>query len=331
LARLERETGLAEGRSARRLQLAVERFEGLCEDVIALTLAPASGTTLPPAGPGAHIDVHLPNGLVRQYSLISASPARYEIAIQREAASRGGSQWLFDHVRAGLRLDIGPPRNNFPLHPATFYRFIAGGIGITPILSMIRQLARDRVPYSLIFCTRSPERTPFREELASEPHLGKVSFVHDGGVPERGLDVARAVAGPEAGARLYCCGPNSLMDAVRERALAAGWEAGRLHFESFRAPPQTAGGNRSFTVVIASTGQELAVPEDRTILQVLRDAGYAVDSACEDGVCGTCQVGVLEGVPDHRDSVLSQAEREAGNVIQVCCSRAAGDRLVLDL
>jgi vanillate O-demethylase ferredoxin subunit len=331
LACPEPETSLVEGRSPPGPQLVVERLGAVCQGVIALSLAAAPGTTLPAADPGAHIDVHLPIGLVRQYSLISAGPERYEIAIQHDATSRGGSRWLCEHLRAGMRLAVGAPRNHFPLRPASSYRFIAGGIGITPILSMIRKLASDRVPYNLIYCTRSPERTPFREELAAPPHADKVSFVHDGGMPERGLDVARAVASPVEDARLYCCGPSSLMEAVRKSALAAGWKPDRLHFESFKAQPHAGAGNRRFTVVVASSGEELTVPEDRTILDVLRSAGYAVDSACEDGVCGTCQVGVLDGVPDHRDSVLSPAEQEAGKVIQVCCSRAASDRLVLDL
>lgn len=331
LARVDRQEEWEGGLMAGRLTLQVARLEQACDGVITMTLADARGDALPLADPGAHLDLHLPNGLTRQYSIIAVTPAGYELGVQKDAASRGGSSWLHDNARVGMRLETSGPRNHFALERAGSYVFIAGGIGITPILSMVRAARAQGLAHHLFYCTRDAARTAFLDELAGDAHRDSVTIVHDNGDPARGLDIAAAVSSPAAGARLYCCGPAGLMDAVRSTALAAGWPAERLHFENFTPVQQASGEDRPFTVVVSSTGEELHVAADRSILEVLTEAGYIVDSACEDGICGTCQVGVIEGAPDHRDSVLSDAQRAAGNVMQVCCSRAAGDRLVLDI
>lgn len=314
------------------LGLKVESLARECTSVISVWLKRPDGGALPPVAPGAHIDLKLPNGLVRQYSVIAHKDGAYLIAVQLDAAGRGGSRWLHDNLGPGTWLDAGGPRNHFALEDATRYRFIAGGIGITPILAMLRHVEAQGSAYALFYCTRDEARTPFRDELAAPERAGRIVFVHDGGNPDRGLDVAAAVKAPQPGERLYCCGPTGLMSAVKAAAQTAGWPSDRLHFESFAASPAKAEHrNRAFTAVISSTGQELQVPADKSLLQVLAEAGILIDSACEEGVCGTCAVGVIQGVLDHRDSVLSDAQRAAGNVMQVCCSRALGERIVLDL
>lgn len=307
----------------------------LCEGVVGLDLVPAvAGETWPEAPPGAHVDVHLPNGLVRQYSVHAptADGRGYRIAVQREAQGRGGSAWIHDHAQAGITLAVSEPRNAFALVDAPRYLFIAGGIGITPILAMLRAVIARAVPATLHYCTRAPARSAFLDDLRAPPFAHAVHVVHDGGDPARGLDLGEAIGPFDGSTALYCCGPNGLMAAVASTARAAGWPDTHLHFEHFkRSEPEAVGGNRPFRIRIASTGEAFDVGPDQTVLEVLRENDYYLDSSCEQGLCGTCRVGVLEGVVDHRDEFLGAAERAENSAMTTCCSRALSPELVLDL
>jgi vanillate monooxygenase ferredoxin subunit len=320
------------GQDTRRVRVA--RVTREAEDINAYELVPEEGGELPAWDAGSHLDVALPGGLVRPYSLCNepAERHRYVIAVQREAKGRGGSRAMHDQVREGTVLAVSRPRNAFRLQPAPFTLLIAGGIGITPLLAMARTLLREGRPFVLHVCTRSPERTAFRELLASPELSPHVHVHHDGGDPKKGLDVRALLAHRPAGAHLYCCGPNGLMGAVREAALAGGWPQEAVHFESFTAEPLVASASDDgFEVVVRSTGQVLPVPRGKSILNVLLEAGLMVPSSCESGTCGTCQTNVLEGEADHRDSVLTDEEKRAGRCMMVCVSRARSKRLTLDL
>ncbi len=293
----------------------------------------ANEGALPLFEAGAHVNVAIGEGLVRSYSLCNdpVERNRYVIAVKREDAGRGGSRTLHQRVREGDPLFISEPRNNFPLfEDAPFSLLIAGGIGITPLLSMLRVLVRNGRDAVMHVCTRSPGDTPFRDELAQEPLARRVRFHYDGGVPGQGADLAALLRERSEGAHLYCCGPNGLMNAVRQHG--AHWPAETLHFESF-------GGNSldrplrvdaPFEVEVKRSGQVLTVPPGKSLLHVLLENGVYVESSCEEGTCATCVVGVLEGTPEHRDTVLTEDERANGKMCS-CVSRACSKRLVLDL
>lgn len=290
-------------------RVTVARKETLADGVVGLTL---SGGNLPSWEPGAHIDLHLSGGLVRQYSLCGADSWR--IAVLREPDGRGGSAAVHDLVAVGDTLTASEPRNHFPLVDAERYLFLAGGIGITPILPMVAAVARRGRPWRLAYGGRS---MAFRDELAQ--WADHVTLYED--CP---LDLDFPVA---QGTAVYCCGPTSLLDAVEERS--AGWPPGTLHVERFT--PLATDPGESFEVELASSGRVLTVPVGQSVLAMLRGAGLSVLSSCEEGTCGTCETGVLDGVPDHRDTVLTPAEREVGDIMMICVSRAKTTRLVLDL
>ncbi len=304
-----------------RVQRIVEEAEG----IRSYELVAPDGGELPAFTAGAHIDVHVPGGFVRQYSLSNGpwERNRYVIGVQREPNGRGGSRAMHDAVKEGDELRIGLPKNNFALaSDSGYYVLIAGGIGLTPLLAMARELARTSRPFELHVCTRSIERTPFREALRE---LGDaVRFHHDGGDPAKGLDV-QALVDEQIGSDVYCCGPTGLMNAVREAT--SGWPMDSIHFEAFVARTDGA----PFEVKLRSSGACYAVPSGKSILQVLRENGVSVASDCEAGNCGTCLTGLLEGEADHRDEVLGPEERAANRRIAVCCSRAKSKQLVLDL
>ena len=294
-------------------------------------LAPVNAAGFPPFAAGAHIDVKVPNGISRNYSLCNppGESHRYLIAVKREDAGRGGSISLYDNVRGGDVLDISTPRNLFPLAAdARRHVLIAGGIGITPILAMAHELRARGADFSLYFCTRSPELTPFHELLSGPDFAGRVVFHHDQGEAARALPLAPITAGRQEGTHLYCCGPRPLMDAVRGATLS--WPAGTVHFEDFGGTPVEAkSGDRPFRILIKSTDKVFEVPVGRTILQVLLDNGFDVPSSCESGTCGTCMTSLLAGVADHRDFVLDEVEGRSR--IMICISRAASEELTLDV
>lgn len=298
------------------------------EGIVSLRLARPAGQALPVFSPGSHIDLHLAEGLVRQYSLCSAwdDPEGYEIAVQRHPNSRGGSNHVHDHLVEGTRLTISAPRNNFPLLPATTAPLlVSGGIGITPILAMAEAMLRDGKAFRWHHCAATAARVPFANRL-QDPGLMDMFELHLGDPGENGFDIATILSAVPAGTEVYVCGPVGMIDAV----LAAAREAGlTAHRELFGAEVSTAGD--SFEVVAARSGVSCLVPADMTVAEALARAGVEVPLSCEQGVCGTCITRVLEGLPDHRDSYLSEEERADNSEMALCCSRALSDRLILDI
>jgi len=315
------------------LQVRVAKKTLEAEGIASFELARVDGQPLPPFSAGSHVDVHLPNGITRQYSLCNASHEshRYRIAVLRDAASRGGSSAMHDGVQEGDVLTISTPRNHFPLHPARHTLLLAGGIGVTPLLCMADRLARTGAGFALHYCTRSAARTAFAAEIAASPMAAHVQFHHDDGAPGQKLDLAAVLASPGDDARLYVCGPAGFIDHVVNTAKAQGWVQDRIHLEYFGAPAQDTAGDQGFDVRIASTGATYAVAPDVSVVEALRGHGIDILTSCEQGVCGTCLTRVLEGEVDHRDMYLTDDEKAANEQFTPCCSRARGKLLVLDL
>ncbi|MFE5704179.1 PDR/VanB family oxidoreductase [Rhodococcus koreensis] len=283
-------------------------------------------TVLPEWEPGAHIDVMLPNGVVRQYSLCGdpQDPSVYEIAVLRAPQSRGGSEYVHTRLRVGDVIPVRGPRNNFAFAARRRALFIAGGIGITPILAMIRRAEREGIDWTLVYGGRSRDTMAFASEL--ERYGDRVQLVPE---DEFGLVNLPGLLGtPLPDTEVYCCGPTGLLDAVQ--ALCKPWPAGSLHLERFSGTV-TDGPNDAFTVVAERSGVACSVVPGQSIVEALADAGIIVPTSCGEGLCGTCETKVLDGVPDHRDLLLGDDEREAGTSMMICVSRAKGERLVLDL
>jgi tetrachlorobenzoquinone reductase len=302
-------------------------------DVMTVELRAVGGGELPPFEPGAHLDVHLPNGLVRQYSLTNdwRERDRYVIGVGRAADSRGGSDFIHSSVRAGMQLKISAPRNNFAIDPdGERFLFIAGGIGVTPITAMIRWCVANSKPWRLIYAARSRQRAAFYEEFCRLAQAQDQAQFHFDDERGQVLDVAQAIASWTPGERIFCCGPTPLMEAVK--ALSEALPPDTVRFEFFTVPQadpdQT---SDAFTVRLQRSGEELSVPADKSILQVLEEHGIDVPFSCREGLCGTCITGVCEGEPDHRDYVLSDEERDSGKLMTVCVSRAKSESLTLDL
>ncbi|WP_020681577.1 PDR/VanB family oxidoreductase [Marinobacterium rhizophilum] len=304
------------------------------EDIFRFELARPDGAALPAFGAGAHIDVHLPNGLVRQYSLCNhpEESHRYEIGVLKDPSSRGGSAAMHEQVQAGDRLQISEPRNHFPLaHEAARSLLFAGGIGVTPILCMAERLAHSGSEFEMHYCTRSESRTAFRQRIADSGLAKRVQFHFDDGDPTQKLDAASLLARPETGTHIYVCGPKGFMDHVLDTAERQGWPADQVHREYFAAAPVNHDADAAFEIQLGSSGQILEVPADKSALQVLLEQDIDIPYSCEDGVCGTCLTRVLEGEPDHRDLFMEPAEHAANDQFTPCCSRAKSKRLVLDI
>jgi tetrachlorobenzoquinone reductase len=299
----------------------------VARDTHLLELRAAAGSHLPPAEPGAHVGIHLTNGLVRQYSLATCEgpPRAYEIAVKREASGRGGSRYIHDQLRVGTLLKIESPRNNFPLDEnAAHSVLIAGGIGITPIRAMQRRLHALKRSYDLYYACRSREDCAFLEELENLAQI-RLHFDAEAGAV---LDIGNILAAAPSGSHLYCCGPVPMLTAFEQAS--AGWPRSHVHVEYF-SPKLAASVEGGYTVRLARSGLELEVTPGRTILQVLLEAGIDVPFSCEQGVCGSCETRVLAGTPDHRDAILSDEERAANKTMLVCCSGSKTSQLVLDL
>ena len=298
--------------------------------VISLRLEAPPGVQLPRWEPGAHIDLELPSGLLRQYSLCGdpADRSAYVIAVLREPQSRGGSNELHDTSLVGRTLVVRAVRNHFSLTDAPSTLLIGGGIGITPLLPMAAQLFRRADPWQLVYLGRDLHDMPFAHTLAQ---YGDHVTIHASG--EGRLDIATLIAGTDPTTAVYCCGPEELMRAAQE---ACG--ARSFHMERFNASPgasrrDTAGtvNDATFTVTLQRTKVDLPVPPNRTILEVVRDVVPTVPSSCEEGYCGSCETRVLAGTVDHRDDILDDAERDANDTMFICVSRASSPNLVLDL
>lgn len=302
-------------------------------DIVRLELVRADGAPLPSFTAGAHVDVECTGGLLRQYSLLNAprETHRYVIGVLRETASRGGSLAL--HARGvGERLRISAPRNHFPLATAAPHHLLfAGGIGVTPILSMAQQLLHGDAAFEAHYCARSAAAMGFRGYIEDAGLSAHVQLHVDDGAGAQRLDVAAVLAGAPAGAHLYVCGPAGFIAHVLEHARAQGWAETRLHREFFAARASTDTDDSVFSVSVPSRGLTLCVPPGRSITQVLADAGIALPTSCEAGACGSCLTRVIDGEPDHRDVYLTDAERAANDQILPCCSRSRSALLVLDL
>jgi phthalate 4,5-dioxygenase reductase subunit len=287
------------------------------------------GGALPQAGAGAHVRVRTPAGHERKYSLCNdpAEDDHYEIAVLRVTDGRGGSIDLIDQVKPGDRLPVSAPRNDFALVDAPAgYLFIAGGIGITPILSMVRQLrAAGNERFRLVYLSRSPGHAAWLDELTASGAGGQITVHHDGGDPDQAFDLWPLLERAQ-GRHVYCCGPTRLMDEVRD--MTGHWPAECVHFEAF-AEAAARPKDQAFAVRLARSGVRLEVPVGASILDVMRLAGHDCPSSCESGSCGTCRTRLIEGAADHRDFVL--ADHEKASQIMICVSRAqAGHELVID-
>jgi phthalate 4,5-dioxygenase reductase component len=309
--------------------LRVTRNDRIADGIHLLEFRDPGGKPLPEFSAGAHINVRVPNGLLRKYSLCNdpVERDRYQIAVKREAQGRGGSCNLIDKVKAGDELMVAAPVNDFKLPPrAQDLLFIAGGIGITPIMAMIKQVQAEGKRFRLFYCTRSPEMTAFMDELSAPELAGKVTIHHDQGDPSCSLDLKPILAERRNREHLYCCGPRPLMEAVR--AMADHWSSTAVHFEAFSEAETHKPGDKPFRVRLARSGKVVEVPVTKTILEVLRDNGLEVPSSCETGTCGTCRTKMLAGEADHRDLVL--AEHERSDHIMICVSRARSDEITID-
>ncbi len=316
------------------LQVRVARKAAEAQDIVTLELVAADGAALPAFSAGSHIDVQLPNGFTRQYSLCNdpQETHRYQIGVLRDAASRGGSAAVHDLVKEGDVLTISAPRNHFGLaHEAKKHLLLAGGIGVTPILCMAERLANTGGDFAMHYATRAPERTAFRQRIAASAFAARVQFHYDNGDAAQKLDLQALLSQPEAGTHLYVCGPKGFMDAVLNTARAAGWPEAQIHYEFFGAEVAKSDSDASFEIKLASSGRIVMVPKDQTVVQALAAAGVDIMISCEQGVCGTCLTRVLEGVPDHKDSYLTPEEQAANDQFTPCCSRSKTPQLVLDL
>lgn len=308
------------------LDLMVESMTVEAEGVLSLSLVDPEGAWLPEWTPGAHIDLGMPE-VVRQYSLCGdpRDRERYVVAVLREQESRGGSDYVHRELRPGELVEVGGPRNHFPLRPAKEYLFIAGGIGITPILSMVGQVDREQVPWQLVYGGRSRSSMAFLDKM--EQYAGRVLVCPEDEVGRPDLEAL--LSRRDEGLAVYCCGPTGLIDAVEQRT--SEWPDERVNFERFVAKDISALPSRPVTVTCARSQLTVDVPASQSVLDALEAAGLSVANACRTGVCGSCEVSVLAGVPDHRDSIRSGSELHDTASLAVCVSRAQSDELVLDL
>ncbi len=317
------------------LQLRVSRKAVLAEDIAVLELARADGAPLPATEAGAHVELHLPGGLVRPYSLCHdpARPGRWRLGVLREPAGRGGSAAVHDALQEGDVVTASLPRNLFPLVPAPRSLLLAGGIGITPLLAMAWQLHATGADFALHACARTAARAAFRGEIASAPWSARAHWHLDDGPAGQRLDLAAVLGQADPGTHVYVCGPAGFIDAVLQAGRAAGYAEEQLHREYFgAAPPAADAASDAFEVQVGRGGPVVPVAAGQTVVQALAACGIELMTSCEQGVCGTCLTGLLDGRPEHRDQYLTDEERAAGDRFLPCCSRgAAGTRLVLDL
>ena len=308
--------------------LQVQAKTAEADDVVTLTLADPAGRRLPDWAPGAHVDLVLPNGLTRQYSLCGDrwDAYRYRVGVLREPVGRGGSAFVHDELQTDQPVGVGGPRNNFPLVPSQRYLFVAGGIGITPILPMLHQADLVGAEWELLYGGRSRASMAFLDELAAYGDRVRIVPQDECGL----LPLAAFLGEPRQDTRVYCCGPAPLLAAIE--AACAPWPAHTLRTERFVAREQAAPvRDGAFTVELARSARTVTVTPERTVLDAVHAAGVDVLSSCRQGTCGTCETTVLDGIPDHRDSLLDDDDRAAGDCMYICVSRSCTDRLVLDL
>ena len=309
--------------------LVVREARTVADGVVALTLADPDGGELPAWTPGAHIDFVLSDDLIRQYSLCSSpsKPDAWRVGVLRAPDSRGGSERVHGILTPGSIVRVRGPRNHFPLVMSTRYLFVAGGIGITPLLPMIAEADASGADWKLLYGGRERASMAFLDELAQYGDRVRIVPQDEEGM----LDLESVLGTPQSNTLVYCCGPEGLLGAVEK--FCEKWPPGSLHLERFSAKPQepAAEADSAFELVLERSGLTLQVPPDKTVLNVIREAGVSVLASCLEGVCGTCETEVIEGNVDHRDSVLNEEEQASNEYMMVCVSRCRSPRLVLDL
>jgi ferredoxin-NADP reductase len=308
------------------IELAIDSKDMAAEGVAVLTLRRPDRAALPAWTAGAHIDVSLPNSLTRQYSLCGDlnDLGSYRIAVLREPESRGGSEFIHRSLQTGHSVRIKGPRNNFPLLPASNYLFIAGGIGITPILPMLPVVEGRRANWTLLYGGRRRASMAFLNELAPYDDRVMVAPQDEVGL----LNIVDLLAQPSPDTLVYCCGPEPLLSAVESRC--AAWPSGSLNVERFKVIDRGSRTDQPFEVELRRTGTRLTVPVGKTILETIEATGTIVVHSCREGICGTCEVAVIDGIPDHRDSVLSPTVKDSNKAVMICVSRSKSRVLVLD-
>lgn len=320
--------------SSETIQVRVKAMSWEAEGILGFELRPMPPRKeLPPFTAGAHIDVHLPNGTIRSYSLLNAQDERhrYLIAVNKDAASRGGSRYLHETLRVGDTLAISAPRNNFALDESAPHTvLVAGGIGITPLTGMIERLRALGKPWRLHYAARTRQHCAFVDRLQAlrDSEGADVHFSFDKEPGGKMLDIPGIVAALPPGAHIYCCGPLPMLDAFEQATQALPAE--RVHVEYFAAR-EAAANEGGFTVELARAKRTLSIAPGHTILDSLIEIGIEPPYSCREGICGTCEVAVLDGTPDHRDLVLSAAEKAEGKRMMICCSGSKSQKLVLDL
>ncbi|MGI1796138.1 MULTISPECIES: PDR/VanB family oxidoreductase [Acinetobacter] len=301
------------------------------ENVAVMEFESATSTALPKIEAGAHIDVHLPNGMVRQYSLCQ-NPSQhgvFRLGILRDPESRGGSVSAFDDLKDGMQIQVSEPKNLFPLVPAKHSVLIGGGIGITPLITMAYQLVQEGASFELHYCGASPERCAFVDEIKNSALAAftKFHFKSEGASHREFFEAA--IKDIDSASHIYTCGPNGFMDWVINLAETQSFPQNQIHKEYFQVEVET--GGDAFEVVAQQSGKIIMVNAEETILQALAREGIEIEMSCEQGVCGTCMCDVIEGEPDHRDVYFTDEEKASNEQILVCCSRSKSARLVLDI
>jgi ferredoxin-NADP reductase len=298
--------------------------------VVSIELRDPSGAQLPEFGPGAHIDLHLANGLVRSYSLCGAPEVRdrYTVGVLLDRNSRGGSRFVHEQLRVGTTLTVAAPRNHFVLDEGAAHTvLVAGGIGVTPIVCMARRLAERGRSFTMLYCARSRAEAAFVELLSAYGDAVRFHFDDEAGAPP---DLKAMLAGQDTATHFYCCGPGPMLNAFESACEAHGYP--NVHIERFAADPATeAVQEGEYSVTLQRSGKNVLVPSGKSLLDAILEAGVQVEYSCREGVCGSCETAVVEGCPDHRDSVLSNSERASNKTMMVCVSGCKGPRLVLDI
>jgi vanillate monooxygenase ferredoxin subunit len=301
------------------------------DDIVSLELVSVEGNSLPPFDAGAHIDLHLPDGLVRQYSLCNPpnETHRYLVAVLKDPNSRGGSQAIHSLVNEGDTIEISEPRNLFKLDNAANKTLLfAGGIGVTPILAMAETLYRLGKDFEMHYCARSQSRAAFMSRIQSSDFAKKVSYYFD---DEKQLNAKAMLANADTGTHIYVCGPSGFMNFIIAAATSQNWPAEQVHKEYFAAQSVDKSHDGSFEVEIKSTGKVIHISVEQSVLEALEEQDIFLPVSCEEGICGTCITGVLQGEPEHRDVFLTDAEKATNKQFTPCCSRSKSARLVLDL
>ncbi|MBR0836923.1 oxidoreductase [Bradyrhizobium manausense] len=314
------------------MEVRIRKADCIATEIVSIELESATSNVLPNFSAGAHVDVHVSDKIVRQYSLCNdpSDSSYYRLGVLRDANSRGGSKAVHENLREGMILRIGRPRNNFELvEDGGRAILLAGGIGITPLLSMAYRLQTLGADFDLHLCVRTLDRAPFVSEIAAAPFRNRFWLHVDDGPAEQRLQPERDLRAVCSTTSVYVCGPRGFMDFAVSAARSAGCLDERLHTESFSATEVE--GGKSFTVVASRSGRRLVVPDEKSIASVLEENGIAVELSCEQGICGTCLTRVLGGIPEHRDSFQTPAEKQKNDRVTICCSRSLSDELVLDI